>query len=112
MDYAARTGTADPATEPRRRLPLDRLGVGCDAVVLDVGATFEEPLAREGLTPGVRVCVEAAAPFGGPLIVRVGRARLALARVVCREVGVSVEGVGALDRIPAQGSARPEGVDR
>ncbi len=79
-----------------------------------MGADHGPALAREGIGAGVRLVVEAVAPFGGPLIVRLGRARLALARIVARtievEVGSEVEAgseveVGAGPGIVRDGSA-------
>ncbi|MCL5736887.1 MAG: metal-dependent transcriptional regulator [Actinobacteria bacterium] len=45
-------------------------------------------LASLGLLPETPVCVEEVAPFNGPLLVRVGRARYALGRDVARKVFV------------------------
>jgi Fe2+ transport system protein FeoA len=81
---------------PRREAP----GIGLDAVSLDrapfgvalvVGAV--EPahaasLAAEGLVPGVTLELESAVPLRGPLVVRLGRARVALARSVAATVRV------------------------
>ena len=46
-------------------------------------------LAPEGIDVGVELCVERRLALGGPLIVRLGRARLAMARSVA--AGVTVE---------------------
>lgn len=44
------------------------------------------PLAWHGFRVGATVSVEADAPFGGPRIVRIGRARLALGRALTRAI--------------------------
>lgn len=46
-------------------------------------------LASLGLLPKVEVAVEEVAPFGGPLLVRVGRAKYALGREVASKIMVS-----------------------
>ncbi len=45
-------------------------------------------LAAEGIVPGVAVTPERRMPFGGPIVVRVGRARVALGRSVARRLVV------------------------
>ena len=45
-------------------------------------------LASLGLLPETPVSVEEVAPFGGPLLVRIGRARYALGREVAAKVFV------------------------
>ena len=71
---------------------LDRIPVGARGRVASVGADHRAELAREGLRAGTDLSVASAAPFGGPLVLRVGRARVALARSVARSVEVSVAG--------------------
>jgi len=63
-------------------LPLARLGPGVPARVVAVEPADAARLAAEGLHPGDAVEVEAYLPMGGPVVVRVGRARLAVARKV------------------------------
>jgi oxygen-dependent protoporphyrinogen oxidase len=72
--------------------PLDRFPVGSGGRVVSVGAAFREELAGEGIRPGADLTVSAAPIFGGPLVVLVGRARVALARSVAGTVDVSVAG--------------------
>jgi Fe2+ transport system protein FeoA len=48
-------------------------------------------LASHGVHPGVRIEVDLDAPFGGPRIVRLGFARLAVARAVARSVLVRLD---------------------
>jgi Fe2+ transport system protein FeoA len=53
-------------------------------VSVDDGARDE--LEREGLLPGAVVVVTARTPLGGPVVVELGRARLALSASVARLV--------------------------
>ena len=65
-------------------------------VVTRIDGPAREELEREGLTPGARVVVAARSPLGGPLLVRLGRARLALAASVAVQVLTSdADAVGA-----------------
>lgn len=59
-------------------------GRGARIVRVDPGDV--ERLAAEGLHPGDRVEVEVCLPLGGPVVVRVGRARIALARSVAAAI--------------------------
>jgi Fe2+ transport system protein FeoA len=45
-------------------------------------------LAREGLLPGSLVTVATRTPLGGPLVVKLGRARLALALALAARIAV------------------------
>lgn len=74
--------------------PLDRIPIGSGGRVVRVGAAFREELASEGIRPGAELSVSAAAPFGGPLVVLVGRARVAVARPVAGTVDVSIGELG------------------
>jgi Fe2+ transport system protein FeoA len=58
------------------------------AVVEAIAAGEAAELAFEGLGAGSSVEVTARAPFGGPVIVRSGRARIALPRRVAEAVTV------------------------
>jgi Fe2+ transport system protein FeoA len=51
-----------------------------------VGIAHVERLAAEGLHAGDRVEVEVCLPLGGPVVVRVGRARLAIAREIAGSI--------------------------
>lgn len=68
---------------------LDRLPVGVEARVLDVPPPYRSELAGEGLRAGRTVRVTGRAPFGGPVLLLVGRARLAVSRAVA--AGIVVE---------------------
>jgi Fe2+ transport system protein FeoA len=74
---------------------LDSLAAGASGTVAAVGDEHASQLAREGIALGTRFAIEATAPFGGPLIVRVGRARVALARRVARTIEVETGPVTA-----------------
>ncbi len=52
------------------------IGSRLSVVAVDQGSAAE--LAREGLLPGSRIEVVSRVPLGGPLIVTLGRVRLAL----------------------------------
>jgi len=71
--------------------PLDRLPAGGGGRVLSVGPAFRDELAGEGVRPGSDLSVSSAAPFGGPLVVIVGQARVAVARSVTATVPMAVE---------------------
>jgi Fe2+ transport system protein FeoA len=57
-----------------------------DHRVTAVGDAFREELVVEGIAEGSVIAVASAAPFGGPLVVRVGPARVAVARSVARTI--------------------------
>jgi oxygen-dependent protoporphyrinogen oxidase len=87
----AELATPLPSGEPvRNTVPLDRVAVGAGGRVASVAAEHQAELAREGVRAGTDLRVASAAPFGGPLVLRVGRARIALARAVARNVEVAV----------------------
>ncbi len=69
---------------------LDQVAVGLGGRVVSVGPAHRADLAHEGVRAGVHLSVTSAAPFGGPLVLRVGHARVALARSVARTVEVAV----------------------
>jgi len=71
--------------------PLAELGAGQKSTISFV--SDEQPdllryLSSLGLLPQTAVAVEDVAPFGGPLLVRVGRARYALGREVAGKIFV------------------------
>ena len=74
------------AMEPETPLPLTRAPVGWRRVVTHVDGPDRADLEREGLLPGSTVVVSARTPLGGPLIVELGRARLALSASVAGQV--------------------------
>ena len=75
---------------------------GDSALVVSVAEPHRIALDREGLSAGVAISVETAMPFGGPLVVRLGRARVAIARrVAC---GIEVRKPDAAEAHGAPGS--------
>jgi Fe2+ transport system protein FeoA len=76
------------ASPPRS---LAALEPGRAARVVAVGVADAERLAAEGLHAGDRIEVEVRLPLGGPVVVRVGRARIAIARSVAAGVLVAME---------------------
>jgi Fe2+ transport system protein FeoA len=72
-------------------LTLDRLTAGRAAVVLDVTGPAAGEMLHEGIAPGALLSVESRTPLGGPLIVQVGRARVAIARPAAAGVRISVQ---------------------
>lgn len=67
---------------------LDEIQVGSGATVTRVPVVMAAELAREGLVPGALVLVGGRVSGGGPIIVSLGRARLALGRTLCRAIEV------------------------
>lgn len=67
---------------------LSDLGRGLPASVVEVDPDQAARLAALGLRRGTVLSVEQDAPLGGPRIVRIGTARLALARAVTRAIHV------------------------
>src|SRR3970282_2244821 len=70
-------------------IPLHRLKPGKSGIIARIEE--EEPelskyLATLGLLPQTKVEVEEVAPFGGPILVRVGASRYALGRKVAGEL--------------------------
>ena len=85
--------------------PLARLGPGQRGQIQRVDGLESEMrryLATLGVIPGTELAVEQVAPFGGPLLVRIGRARYALGRKVAQSITVSQ---GAWAIAPATGEA-------
>jgi oxygen-dependent protoporphyrinogen oxidase len=70
---------------------LDQVAVGLGGRVVSVEPAHRADLAHEGVRTGVHLSVSSAAPFGGPLVLRVGGARIALARSVAATVEVAIE---------------------
>jgi Fe2+ transport system protein FeoA len=67
-------------------VPLVALAAGVSARVVSVPPADVERLAAEGLHRGDILQVETRLPFGGPVVVRLGRARLALAQRVAAAI--------------------------
>ncbi len=62
---------------------------GWPVEVIDVGAREPALLLVHGVRRGARVLVDGDAPFGGPRIVRVGGARVAIDRRLAGEIRVA-----------------------
>jgi len=78
-----------------RESTLATLPRGAVGRVLAVDAAIAVPLAAHGIRPGARLTVERDAPLGGPRVVRLGAARVALARPIAAAIRVArVEGPG------------------
>ncbi len=81
--------SADGALRAEAAIPLHRLDQGKSGVISRIEK--EEPellkyLATLGLLPQTRVEVEEVAPFGGPILIRVGSSRYALGRKVASKI--------------------------
>ena len=75
------------AEEPVRPLSdLEAGDVGTITCVSEEQAELLRYLASLGLLPGTEVAVESVAPFGGPVLVRVGEAQYALGREVAGKI--------------------------
>jgi Fe2+ transport system protein FeoA len=88
---AAETGSVMTAGGERSLTDLDP---HVWAVVLGVRTADAAELATEGLRPGSLVSVVARAPLGGPLVVRLGRVRVAVPRAVATGVIVGIRAHG------------------
>jgi DtxR family Mn-dependent transcriptional regulator len=82
-----------PAPEGSMTLPttraLDRVPAGSRVriqQIVEEEASFLRHLASLGLLPRTELRVEEVAPFGGPILVRVGGARYALGRAVAARI--------------------------
>ena len=67
-------------------VPLSRVAIGWRRVIEAVDGPDRAELEREGVLPGSVVVVTARTPLGGPVIVELGRARLALSAAVAAQV--------------------------
>jgi Fe2+ transport system protein FeoA len=79
---------ASPPAYPAA-VPLHSLAAGRSARIREVPAGAAAALTAEGLAPGDVLEIETRQPFGGPIVVRVGHARIALALRIAR--GILVE---------------------
>jgi Fe2+ transport system protein FeoA len=73
-------------------IPLAQLPVGARTRVVAVPGPDADRLAAEGLHRGDTLEVEAILPLGGPVVVRLGRARVAIARQVASRILVEPAG--------------------
>ena len=84
--FAAPSSPLFPSPQEDEPIPLSRVAVGWRRVVAHVDGPDREELAREGVLPGCVVVVAARTPLGGPVVVELGRARLALSASVAAQV--------------------------
>ena len=81
----------DAALADRREAPLAGCRAGQSAVVsriVDEKRDILSYMLSLGLLPGIELDVEQVAPFGGPLLIRVGEARYAIGRDVAERIRV------------------------
>jgi Fe2+ transport system protein FeoA len=83
---AASSSPVFPAHEGAAPLPLTKTPVGWRRVVERVDGPDRAVLEREGVLPGSVVVVTARTPLAGPLVLELGRARLALSSRVASQV--------------------------
>jgi Fe2+ transport system protein FeoA len=89
----AATPLLDPiAAADGGALPLHRAPVGWRRTVVSVDGPDRAELEREGVLPGSVLVVTARTPLGGPLVVEIGRARLALSARVAGQVATRAYG--------------------
>ncbi len=67
---------------------LDVLGPGDRGRVVSIDPARQVELVQHGLVEGVVVRLESRAPFGGPVVLGIGRARLAIGRELARAIRV------------------------
>jgi DtxR family Mn-dependent transcriptional regulator len=84
--------SAEGVVAAERATPLHRLRSGQGGTIVRIER--EEPemlkyLAALGLLPGMKIEVDEVAPFGGPLLVRVGASRYAIGRQVAARILVA-----------------------
>lgn len=77
------------------RSPLSRVPVGERRSVVSVEGPGRAELEREGLVPGRVIVVLARTPLGGPVVVQLGRARLALSADVAAKVSTAASAPAA-----------------
>lgn len=73
-------------------LPLTRVPLGERRTITSVDGSARAELQREGILPGSVVRVAARTPFGGPVILEVGRVRVAVSAPVAACVLTVPEG--------------------
>jgi len=84
--FAASCEPVVPSASADEPIPLSRVAVGWRRVVTTVDGSAHDELGREGVVPGCVVVVAARTPLGGPVVVEVGRARVALSAGVAAQV--------------------------
>jgi len=74
------------ATAADQSLPITKAPVGWRLVITGIDGPDRPELEREGVLTGSVVVVAARTPLGGPLVVELGRARLALSARVAEQI--------------------------
>ena len=97
---------ADPA-DARASVSLARAPIGWRRRIVDVAETVRAELEREGLLPGAMVVVTARTPLGGPVVVELGRARLALSASVAAHVATEPWSAGPRSPLMAAAACHP-----
>jgi len=82
------------ASDEHPATTLDRLEAGSGGRVVAVGPDHAGELLREGILPGTYLGVRGIAPIGGPVIVELGQATVAVARPIAATVRIAIEGEG------------------
>lgn len=77
------------APVPPACVPLSRAPIGEHRVVIAVDDPVRDELQHEGLQPGTVVMVRTRTPLGGPLVVELGRTRIALSVDVADHVSTA-----------------------
>ena len=80
--------TTRPVAAP---VPLSRVLAGERRVIVSLSGSSRDELEQEGLLPGSVVVVRTRTPLGGPIIVELGRTRLALSTDVAQRVSTTAE---------------------
>ncbi|MEO5964706.1 MAG: FeoA family protein [Candidatus Limnocylindrales bacterium] len=83
------TLTKRPMISADEHASLAHVPVGWRRRVVAVDEPARAELEREGLLPGTVVVVTSRTPLGGPVVVELGRARLALSASVAAQVGTA-----------------------
>lgn len=75
----------------KSRCPLDSVRKGRSAEVVELpGAKLaDNELTQRGIRPGAKVRVQRTAPMGGPVMVEIGGASIAIARTLARRILVA-----------------------
>ena len=84
--FAAPTAPLFPVRDEGEPVPLSKVAVGWRRVIEAVDGPDRAELEREGILPGSIIVVTARTPLGGPVIVELGRARIALSAAVAAQV--------------------------
>ena len=79
---------AVPGRADAAHATLDALWPGSQGRVVWIDPALHAELLQHGLIEGAVVRLESRAPFGGPVVLGIGRARLAIGRTLARAIRV------------------------